>query len=151
MSDDVWDGSDEAGERLEWLAEPVELLRYDPVDDDPCAVRIFFDLVGDHAPGSSLSDVRTSEARDRVVVAVIRRNLVGVRPDGDAYGTKLVSCLAGVQIILSTALGDRQLIDESTGRVVRPLERAPVVDPEYGDLDDHLGELARTEGCPLWR
>ena len=148
---DVWEDGEEAGEPLEWMPEPVELLRYDTVDGDDRALRIFFSLVGDHPPGRSLSDVRTSEIDDRVVVTVIRRDLVGMSPDGAEHGHKLFDCLCCVQISLRWSFGNGRVIDGSTGLTVTRLNRAPVFDPEQGDLDHHLGELARINGCPLWR
>jgi hypothetical protein len=153
--DDVGEDTEAAGEPLEWplewLPERVELLRYDAADGDDCALRIFFNLVGDHPPGPSLSDISTRESDDRVAVTVIRRTLEGMRPDGAETGQKLISCLSCVQIPLRLPLGHRQVIDGSTGLTVTRLNRAPVFDPEQGDLDHHFGELARTDGCPLWR
>jgi hypothetical protein len=148
---DVWEDAEAAGEPSEWLPSPVELLRYDAVDGDECALRIFFDLVGDSPPGPSLSDVWTSESYERVAVTVIRRDLVGIRPDGAEHGLKLISCLSCLQIPLRWPFGNGQVIDGSTGLTVTRLDRAPVFDPEQGDLDHHLGELVRTDGCPLWR
>jgi hypothetical protein len=148
---DVWEDAESAGEPLEWLPEPVKLLRYDTVDGDDCALRIFFDLVGDSPPGASLSDVWTSETDDRVAVTVIRRDLVGTSPDGAEHGHKLINCFSCLQIPLRWPFGDGQVIDGSTGLTVTRLDRAPVFDPEQGDLDHHLGELVRINGCPLWR
>jgi hypothetical protein len=148
---DVWENSDATDEPLEWLPEPVALLRYDAVDKDECTLRIFFDLVGDQSPGYSLSDVWISESYERVAVTVIRPDLDGVRPDGTEYGRKLNGCLSCLQIPLRSPLGKRQVIDGSTGLTVTRLDRAPVFDPEQGDLDHSLGKLVRTDGCPLWR
>jgi hypothetical protein len=151
MADVVWEDDDSTDEPLEWQPEPVELLRYDAVDGDECTLRIFFDLVGVRSPGYSLSDVWTSESYERVAVTVIRRDLEGVGPDGTEHGRKLNGCLSCVQIPLRSPLGNRQVIDGSTGLTVTQLDPAPAFDPEQGDLDHHLGELVRTDGCPLWR
>jgi hypothetical protein len=148
---DIWEDAEATGEPLEWQPQPVKLLRYDTVDGDDCALRIFFDLVGDSPPGTSLSDVWTSEAYDRVAVTVIRRDLVGTSPDGAEHGHKLNNCLSCLQIPLRWPFGNEHVIDGSTGMAVTRLDRAPAFDPEQGDLDHHLGDLVRINGCPLWR
>lgn len=138
-------------EVLEWVPAPVELLRFDVADRDEQRLQLFFDLVGEDSPGSTLAEVKVVETGERVLALLLRRELEGMLPDGSFHGSKFVNCLSCVQVTLRWPLGSRQVFDASTGQVVKRLDPAPKLDLEQGNLDHMLTALARDRGCPLWR
>jgi hypothetical protein len=78
---------------------------------------------------------------ERVSIGLVRREVDGQAPDGMVYGPSLqMGGWASLDVVLSSSLGTRSLLDAATGELV------PGVEHLSGDRVP--GEGA---GTPLWR
>ena len=121
------DVEDDDFEPLECVRLPVAIEAYDVEVGGPSTIRLFFRMPGGFAPepGGGLSEVVVLEDWDRVAIGLVRRLVQGDAPDGTVYGGELL--IRGVQVSLDVALhdslGERPLIDASTGNPVARVER----------------------------
>jgi hypothetical protein len=133
---------DEEFEPLELVPVPVSIDAHDPDVGGPSVVRLFF-RAGSHDdwPGGGISDVLVIEDSDRVSIGLVRRELHGEGPDGTGYAVLLqMGGWASLDVILSSSLGTRSLLDASTGELV------PRVEHLSGDRSPGKGA-----GTALWR
>lgn len=136
------DEDDDEFEPLQVFPDPVPIEAHDPDVGGPSVVRLFF-RAGAHGgwPGGGISDVFVIEDGERVSIGLVRRELEGQGPDGMTYGVLLkLGGWASLDVVLSSSLGTRSLLDASTGELV----------PRVEDLSDDRspGDGAST---PLWR
>jgi hypothetical protein len=81
------------------------------------------------------------EGGERVSIGLVRRELQGDGPDGTGYGVSLqMGGWASLDVVLSSSLGTRSLLDASTGELV------PRVEHLSGDRSPSAGA-----GTPIWR
>jgi hypothetical protein len=133
---------DDEFEPLELVPVPVSIDAHDPDVGGPSVVRLFF-RAGSHGgwPGGGISDVFVIEDGERVSIGLVRREVDGQGPDGIMYGVSLqMGGWASLDVVLSSSLGTRSLLDASTGELVPRVERL--------SDDRSPGEEA---GTPLWR
>jgi hypothetical protein len=141
MTDENED-DDEEREPLEFVPIPVSINAHDPDVGGPSVVRLFF-RAGGHGgwPGGGISDVFVIEDGDRVSIGLVRREVEGQAPDGMMYGSSLqMGGWASLDVVLSSSLGTRSLLDASTGEFV----------PRIEHLSDDRSPGAGA-GTPLWR
>jgi hypothetical protein len=133
---------DEEFEPLELVPDPVSIDAHDPDAGGPSVVRLFF-RAGSHGgwPGGGISDVFVIEDGERVSIGLVRREVEGHGPDGMMYGPSLqMGGWASLDVVLSSSLGTRALLDASTGELV----------PRVEHLSDDRSPDAGA-GTPLWR
>jgi hypothetical protein len=133
---------DDEFEPLELVPVPVSIDAHDPDVGGPSVVRLFF-RAGSHGgwPGGGIADVFVIEDGERVSIGLVRREADGQGPDGIMYGVSLqMGGWASLDVVLSSSLGTRSLLDASTGELVPRVERL--------SDDRSPGEEA---GTPLWR
>jgi hypothetical protein len=135
----------EENDRLRWLKLPVEWATFSLVEDDPCAVRLFYAKSG--LDQGDLAEVFVSESVDTATVAItlIKRLLEGVSSDGTHYGGPMNRRSFCVEVALETPLGRRTLIDGATGQPAEPLRR------NASFPDQHTAfNVAEATCCPRW-
>lgn len=134
---------DEAEQPLRWIRQPV---RWDAcsVGDDPRLLRIHYIQAGTVAgPGAAIAEVVLSEEGATVSVTLFERDLAGTYPDGAGAGRALAAVSGCLQVRLQRPLGQRRVIDGSTGIEARRLDE--------GDEDDRdRWQSAVRRGCPIW-
>lgn len=136
------DDDDDEFEPLELVPVPVSIKAHDPDVGGPSVVRLFF-RAGSHGgwPGGGISDVFVIEDGERVSIGLVRREVEGQGPDGMMYAQLLqMGGWASLDVVLSSSLGTRSLLDASTGELVPRAERL--------SDDRSPGEGV---GTPLWR
>ena len=90
--------------------------------------------------GGTLSEVVVSDGWDVVAVTLFRRATIGTYPDGSVSVELLDLKYSCVAVVLDGALGDRKIIDGSTGEPGEPFT-----------ADDELWQsLTTQDGCPMW-
>jgi hypothetical protein len=81
------------------------------------------------------------EGGERVSIGLVRREVQGDGPDGTGYAVSLqLGGWASLDVVLSSSLGTRSLIDASTGELV------PRAEHLSGDRSPGVGA-----GTPIWR
>jgi hypothetical protein len=136
------EGDDDEFEPLEFVPVPVSINAHDPDVGEPSVVRVFF-RAGSHGgwPGGGIADVLVIEDSDRVSIGLVRREVHGQAPDGTWYGVSLqMGGWASLDVVLSSSLGTRSLLDASTGELV------PRVEHLSDDRSPGVGA-----GTPIWR
>jgi hypothetical protein len=139
---DEGEADDEEFEPLEVVPDPVPISAHDPDVGGPSVVRLFFRAgsQGDW-PGGAISDVFVLEDGERVSIGLVRREVQGQASDGTWYGVSLqMGGWASLDVVLSSSLGTRSLLDASTGELV------PRVQDLSGDRSPGVGA-----GTPIWR
>ncbi|MCW3047764.1 MAG: hypothetical protein JWO74_2048 [Solirubrobacterales bacterium] len=121
------DVDDDEFEPLECVRLPVAIEAHDVDVGGPSTVRLFFRGPGgvDPEPGGGLSEVLVLEQWDRVSIGLVRRLVHGDAPDGTVHGGELLirGTQVSLDVVLHDPLGERPLIDASTGNAVARVER----------------------------
>ncbi len=94
-------------------------------------------------PGAAIAEVVVSEAGSTVSISLFERELVGVYPDGAGAARALAAVGGCLAVRLRSPLGQRRVIDGTTGLPARRL------DPSSGDDRREL-DWAAQRGCPIW-
>ena len=122
----------------EWVGD----AEYEAADGPDPVLRIGYRQAGTtFGPNNDLAEVVLSERGDVVAVALFERTVRGVYPDGTEASEKLMAVTSFVEIGLSRPLGNRAVIDATTGVHLEPLADDPALPPRrrYGP-----------RGCPRW-
>ena len=142
VSDDEYQRLVREHGRLEWGRRAVDATHFEAVDEPDPALRIRYVQAGSTlGPNSDLAEVVLGEGDDVVEVALFERTVWGVYPDGTEASEKLMAVASFVEIGLNRPLGNRAVIDATTGVRLQPLDIDAALPPRrrYGP-----------RGCPRW-
>ena len=132
--------------RLYWARRPVEWNGFDPADDGH-GLRIVYAQAGTASgSGARIAEVLVVEDADKVAVTLVERHLDGAYPDGVEVGEKLARVTNFMEVRLMDRLGDRELIDGSTGKRPPRLDR----DAPEDTRDRRILDVMERQGCPVW-
>lgn len=141
LDDDAYQANLRAAGPLETVRRAAEIAGFEADDGPPARLRLRYATAGTAAgPNAPLAEVVVIEGLDVVSVSLLERVTWGVRPDGWEKGEKLAKVHRFVEVLLMSALGDRRVIDGSTGAAIPRLELSdPNPRTRYGEA-----------GCPRW-
>jgi hypothetical protein len=133
-----------AGAPLAWVERAVPWSVFER--EGEATLRIFYVQSGSaEGPDAALAEVSVRESSSAVEVRLFERVLAGTYSDGSTAASAAGAVAACLEIALAQPLGERKVIDGTSGQSARTLDgNAP---PGEGDWF-LLRALAR--GCPRW-
>ena len=141
--DDEYEDEDIA-EGLHWVRSPIDWDAYD-LGEDERMLRIHYTQAGTASgPGAAIAEVVVTEFGSTVAVTLFERDLQGTYPDGAIAGRKMAAVGGCLQVRLSDELGQRRVVDGTSGIEPRRLDPAD-------DGDRRFLEAAARGGCPVWQ
>ena len=96
-------------------------------------------------PGAAIAEVVVHETFSVVAITLFERELAGTYPDGAVAARALAAVPACIEVELEQPLGQRRVIDGSTGETARILDRG-AREPSQ----DWIYLKVFERGCPLW-
>jgi hypothetical protein len=134
-----------AADPLRLVRAPISWERYEAIDDPP-AIRVYYVQAGTGwGPGAAIAEVNVQETVRAVTIELVERELRGTFPNGAGAARALMGVPGCLEIALANHLGQRAVIDATTG------QRRPRIDPDPRPHSPDRQALSHfAKGCPRW-